>query len=484
MQRNRHSSKFKEQALSKARQRGSRTLESVADELNLPLAPWLEANRLERSDMFKLATATVLLAACLATPAHADPCALSASAITRLQNTMRNGVPAMGSPMGRLRLPASLTLVDATGRPCTVSTSPPNGGDVSADVGLGTGRLSAQEAKPTNSLGVAAPSLPLTASATLAGAATQHRSRAIDLGTFGGGFSIANAINDRDEVVGNSALPDFTAHAFLWRNGTMQDLGTLGGSYSEARGINNHGQVVGIAYTANEEAHAFLWEGGTMFDLGTLGGTFSIATAINDEGQVVGGSATAGDAELHAFIWSKLEGMKDMGSLGGGFSFVRGVNSRGQAVGTSHNAAFQQHAFLWQRQRGVDLGTLPGGSFADAAAINSSGVVVGVADTASFELHAFTFKQGTWTDLGSPVPGSTSEALGINDDGEVVGAAYFNGGVDARAVLWNRRGVPTDLNTLVGGDYSVGLAINSKGHVAGGARFAGSSEFHAFLLRR
>ncbi len=45
MQRSRHSSEFKEQALSKARQRGSRTLKSVADELNLSLGTlkgWLK----------------------------------------------------------------------------------------------------------------------------------------------------------------------------------------------------------------------------------------------------------------------------------------------------------------------------------------------------------------------------------------------------------------------------------------------------------
>ena len=35
MQRNRHSAEFKEQALSKARERGTRTLETVAVELNI-----------------------------------------------------------------------------------------------------------------------------------------------------------------------------------------------------------------------------------------------------------------------------------------------------------------------------------------------------------------------------------------------------------------------------------------------------------------
>ena len=45
MQRNQHSTEFKEQALSKARLRGSRTLESVATELNMPLGTlkgWLK----------------------------------------------------------------------------------------------------------------------------------------------------------------------------------------------------------------------------------------------------------------------------------------------------------------------------------------------------------------------------------------------------------------------------------------------------------
>ena len=47
MQRNRYSTEFKEQALSKARQRGSRTLESVAIELNMSLGSlkgWLKTS--------------------------------------------------------------------------------------------------------------------------------------------------------------------------------------------------------------------------------------------------------------------------------------------------------------------------------------------------------------------------------------------------------------------------------------------------------
>ena len=77
---------------------------------------------------------------------------------------------------------------------------------------------------------------------------------------------------------------------------TEIDLGTLGGTFSEAVAVNASGQVVGDSTTAAPgERHAFSWtRAGGMVDLGTLGGSFSFAAAVNDGGQVVGSSAIAG----------------------------------------------------------------------------------------------------------------------------------------------------------------------------------------------
>src|SRR5436309_2609894 len=127
----------------------------------------------------------------------------------------------------------------------------------------------------------------------------------IDLGTLGGTYSAAQAINNRGEIVGESSTASGELHAFLWQDGTMIDLGTLGGEGSVAQSINNRGQVVGVSLTSEGDVvHAFLWQNSIMIDLGTLGRAFSNAEAINERGQIAGFSENR-SREFHAVLWTK-----------------------------------------------------------------------------------------------------------------------------------------------------------------------------------
>jgi probable HAF family extracellular repeat protein len=72
------------------------------------------------------------------------------------------------------------------------------------------------------------------------------------LGTLGGSFSIARALNNNGEVVGGSLTPgDGNFHGFLYRNDQMHDLNDFlepgaGWELLQALGINNHGEIIAI----------------------------------------------------------------------------------------------------------------------------------------------------------------------------------------------------------------------------------------------
>ncbi|HKP04623.1 MAG TPA: DUF3466 family protein [Chthoniobacterales bacterium] len=127
---------------------------------------------------------------------------------------------------------------------------------------------------------------------------TSSRTGMTDLGTLGGAFAQAWAINDGGAVTGNSQLKSDTGatHAFVWSTKTgMRDLGTLGGDFSYGMAINEKGHVVGYSTidSKGQGIHAFLYDGRAMRDLGTLAGSsrdldYSYALGINSTDAVVG----------------------------------------------------------------------------------------------------------------------------------------------------------------------------------------------------
>jgi probable HAF family extracellular repeat protein len=195
---------------------------------------------------------------------------------------------------------------------------------------------------------------------------------AVDLGTLKGQvYSRANSINAMGQVVGFSGAERDASEsrAFLWSSQTgMIDLGTLGGAYAQAYAINDAGVITGASETQDmgpaATTHAFIYRllspSKGMQDLGVLGsGLFSSGMAINNYNHVAGYSTVSTkDGRVHAFLHNG-KSMIDLGSLGGWASdtdnsVALGVNSKDQVVGYTYLPAYgdmpvQQVAFLWSR---------------------------------------------------------------------------------------------------------------------------------------
>jgi probable HAF family extracellular repeat protein len=297
----------------------------------------------------------------------------------------------------------------------------------------------------------------------------------LDLGTLGGTSSWARAVNDSDEVVGESTLPgDVVTHAFVWTESMgMRDIGTLGGSTSGAYAVNNAGQVVGESRTGNGPSHGFVWsQQSGMVDVGSLGGGHTSVGAINDTGDIVGSSTLATGAS-HAFLWSRQKGMIDLGTLGGTSSSAVAINARGWVIGNSMvSGDSSTHAFLWTEKSGLkDLGTL-GGSDSAAFSINDRGDIVGTSRDAFGVDRAFLWTERSgMMDLGPANVAESSFAHSVNARGQIVGE------VDSIGFLWTSGGQKISLGSL--STYSNPDGLNNRGDVVGffgpfeGAKFRG-----------
>ena len=300
----------------------------------------------------------------------------------------------------------------------------PNNPAPMEDIGLSTRGLNSRGFGINNTGVVVGDSAFIAASTTdspIRHAALFSNGSVKDLGTLKKQtFSRANSINGFNQVVGFSgpALDSPKSRAFFWSTSTgMIDLGTLGGAYAQAFAINDSGFITGNSQlrssaTTTETVHAFLSPSPVgasaigMRDLGTLGGTFSYGMAINAKNHVVGYSTiNKVDSRVHAF-WFNGNGMKDLGSLAPNSSnpledqsVALGINSSDRVVGYTYLPALNAN---------TDPAVQPG--------------------TSPVRQVAFVWSQGTMTDLNKLIGAATdtyhpNSAMAINDNGQIAATA-------------------------------------------------------------
>lgn len=114
-------------------------------------------------------------------------------------------------------------------------------------------------------------------------------------------------INEGNQIVGMTYTDSFALRATIWNGGTPTLLGSVNGrSYTIANAINDLGQVVGDAqFSAAGAPRAFLFDGGQMYDLtdhllDAPGWTLSQAFGINNAGEIVG--VARFENQNHAFL--------------------------------------------------------------------------------------------------------------------------------------------------------------------------------------
>ena len=153
--------------------------------------------------------------------------------------------------------------------------------------------------------------------------------------------------------MGYSYLANGEFHGFLFANGKMTDLGTLGGEFSQAYAINASGQITGTGYVSGDTgAHAFIYANGKMTDIGKLTGFYATGFSINSAGVVVGTADVKSSSEYmvyHAFVYSGSK-VTDLNSLiprntGWVLEQANGINDSGSIVGYG-TIKGNEHAFL------------------------------------------------------------------------------------------------------------------------------------------
>ena len=276
------------------------------------------------------------------------------------------------------------------------------------------------------------------------------------------------AINSSGQIVGNIASASGTgSEGFVWSAGTLVPIGSMGGTYGSAQAINGSGVVVGYGELADGNVQAFRYSGGVRTGFDVVGATNTYAAGLSDGGKIVGQYYSEAKG-TRAFL-SDAGVTTDLGDLGGGFAAGYAVNSAGHAVGFSalDDAPFHAHGFFYADGVMHDLGAFLDASLSAATSINDHDQITGQGWVQG-SFHAFLYQDGALQDLGT-LGGRESFGDDINASGQIVGSSDLAGDLGTAAYLWD--GVSMlDLNALIdpaeGWRLYEASSINDSGQIA------------------
>jgi|GEM_PF-1742819 len=328
----------------------------------------------------------------------------------------------------------------------------------------------------------------------------------LDLSTFGGHISSAQAINNAGKIIGTDSTMDFSPpqikgntlffaaeFATIWDTSYYVSKATLiSGENASGNAMNMTGMVAGQSLTevnGKYTMRATVWQNGETRIIDALNGDLSPSTAssVNDHGTVVGTSALFTN-KTQAFIWNGTE-LSNLSTLGGS-SNATAINNNeiaaGWAVDTSKIIGVTK-AVIWKDGKILSLSA--GDYSSSALDINDNDVVAGSSTGSDNLSHATVWDHDKEITLKSFSDKTSSIASAINNKNQVVGYEYHNF-FDTRAVLWNSvDGYAIDLNQYLdqslrdeGWVLTTASDINDQGSIVGSAYNARTHEVHGYVL--
>jgi uncharacterized membrane protein len=304
------------------------------------------------------------------------------------------------------------------------------------------------------------------------------------LGTLGGLFGNAMAVNRQGIAVGIADDARGVAQPVMWRDTTPRRLATgLAGSIPLA--VNAAGQVIGTGVDAKEGSPSgWVWSKGRTTRLSVRDHGIARPEAINDRGVVVGAlspdegtsdETTEGPGEDEndwAAMWpspsSKPTVLSPLQGDHGAHAFA--VDGNGRVGGISQGVATRP--VIWDGPGHPRALPTLGGGYGIVRALGEDGVAVGDAVRADGGYHAVLWDSaGRITDLGLPAGARLAKAEAILPNGVIIGTAELPmaDGWHTQAVQWPAPGAVQVLPSTTGAAANAAEAVTVAGHRADGA---------------